>query len=106
MGRARRLHGTGRDARGRARPRAARGETGLECAVGRYLGGFPDVYGDDGDATLNLAFECRFSAGEPRAADDVAELAWFAPTELPPRDRFAFPNSLAILDSWRATQTS
>jgi ADP-ribose pyrophosphatase YjhB (NUDIX family) len=87
--------------------RELREETGLECVVGRYLGGFPDVYGDDGDPTLNLAFECRpVSGGEPRAADDVAELAWFAPAELPPRDRFAFPNSLAILDAWRATQTS
>jgi 8-oxo-dGTP diphosphatase len=87
----------------RALVRELREETGLDCVVGRYLGGFPDVYGDDGDPTLNLAFVCRALGGEPRAADDVAELTWFAPTELPPRDRFAFPNSLAILDAWRAT---
>jgi 8-oxo-dGTP diphosphatase len=80
-------------------------ETGLECNVGRYLGGFADVYGADGDPTLNLAFECNFAGGEPRAADDVAELAWFAPEELPPRDAFAFPNSVAILDAWRAAET-
>jgi ADP-ribose pyrophosphatase YjhB (NUDIX family) len=86
--------------------RELREETGLECVVGRYLGGFPDVYGPDGDPTLNLAFECRFSQGEPRAADDVAELVWFAPLELPPPDAFAFPNSVAILDAWTATQTS
>ena len=44
----------------------------------------------DGDATLNLAYECRVGEGEPRAADDVAELAWFAPSELPAAERFAF----------------
>lgn len=82
--------------------RELREETGLECSVGRYLGGFPDTYGDDGEPTLNLAFECRFREGEPRAADDVAELAWFAPDELPPADRFAFLNSVAILAAWSA----
>ena len=73
--------------------------------MGRYLGGFVDTYGEaagEGDATLNLAYECRIGAGEPRAADDVAELAWFAPSELPPADAFAFRNSVEILDAWRA----
>jgi 8-oxo-dGTP diphosphatase len=78
-------------------------ETGLVCTVGRYLGGFPDTYGEGGDATLNLAYQCHVGEGEPRAADDVAELAWFAPSELPPRDQFGFPNSVAILDAWRAS---
>jgi len=80
-------------------------EIGVECTVGRYLGGFVDTYGEaagEGDATLNLAYECRIGAGEPRAADDVAELAWFAPSELPPADAFAFRNSVEILDAWRA----
>jgi 8-oxo-dGTP diphosphatase len=76
-------------------------ETGLACTVGRYLGGFPDVYGDDGDPTLNLAFECSFSEGVPRADDDVADLAWFAPDDLPPPAAFAFPSSVAILAAWR-----
>jgi NADH pyrophosphatase NudC (nudix superfamily) len=78
-------------------------ETGLVCTVGRYLGGFPDMYGEGGDATLNLAYQCHVGEGEPRAADDVAELAWFAPSELPPPDQFAFPNSVAILEAWRAS---
>jgi ADP-ribose pyrophosphatase YjhB (NUDIX family) len=78
-------------------------ETGLVCTVGRYLGGFPDMYGEAGDATLNLAYQCHVGEGEPHAADDVAELAWFAPADLPPPDQFAFPNSVAILDAWRAS---
>jgi 8-oxo-dGTP diphosphatase len=83
--------------------RELREEIGVDCTVGRYLGGFADVYGDDGDATLNLAYECRIVSGEPRAADDVSELAWFAPSELPRAEEFAFRSSVEILDAWRAT---
>ena len=82
--------------------RELREEIGVECTVGRYLGGFVDTYGDDGDATLNLAYECRIVAGEPRPADDVSELGWFAPAELPAPDEGAFVNSVEILDAWRA----
>jgi NAD+ diphosphatase len=81
-------------------------EIGVRCTVGRYLGGFVDTYGEpgeDGDATLNIAYECRIGDGEPRAADDVSELRWFAPDELPAADEFAFSNSVEILDAWRAT---
>jgi ADP-ribose pyrophosphatase YjhB (NUDIX family) len=81
-------------------------EIGVHCSVGHYLGGFVDTYaevGEDGDATLNLAYECRLGEGEPRAADDVSELAWFGPSELPDAGDFAFPSSVAILDAWRAT---
>jgi ADP-ribose pyrophosphatase YjhB (NUDIX family) len=84
--------------------RELREEIGVHCSVGRYLGGFPDTYGDDGDATLNLAYECRIRAGEPRAADDVSELAWFAPSELPPAEEFGFRSSVDILDAWRGTR--
>ena len=52
--------------------RELREEIGVECSVGSYLGGFVDSYGDDGDATLNLAFECRIESGEPHPADDVS----------------------------------
>jgi 8-oxo-dGTP diphosphatase len=86
--------------------RELREEIGVACTVGRYLGGFVDSYGEegeDGDATLNLAYECRLGPGEPRAADDVSELAWFGPSELPDTEDFAFPSSVAILDAWRAT---
>lgn len=81
--------------------RELREEIGVECSVGSYLGGFVDSYGDDGDATLNLAFECRIESGEPHPADDVSQLAWFAPAELPAAEEFAFRSSVEILDAWR-----
>jgi len=37
--------------------------------------------------------------GEPAAADDVAELRWFAPPELPP---MAFPGQEHVLAAWLA----
>lgn len=39
--------------------------------------------------------------GEPRAADDVAELRWFAPDELP---EMAFPGQDEVLRVWAARQ--
>jgi ADP-ribose pyrophosphatase YjhB (NUDIX family) len=47
---------------------------------------------------VNLYWAATPAGGEPRAADDVAELAWFPPDELPPRDEFAFPNTIEILE--------
>ena len=34
--------------------------------------------------------------GEPRAADDVAELRWFAPDELPPLEEVAMGEPLVV----------
>jgi mutator protein MutT len=79
-------------------------ETGLDVTVGRYLGGFPDVYGEQGDATMNLAFVCSYAGGEPRAADDVSDLTWFAPDALPGDDEIAFGSSRAILSAWLAAR--
>jgi 8-oxo-dGTP diphosphatase len=66
-------------------------ETGLEIEVGRFLGAFPDTYGggEDGPPTFNLFWLAEaLGDGEPEAADDVTEVAWFARGELP--DRIAF----------------
>lgn len=67
-------------------------ETGLEVEPGEFLGAFLDTYGDDPGATsvLNLVWEARISSGEPKAADDVAELRWYPLDELPPREELAF----------------
>jgi hypothetical protein len=35
--------------------------------------------------------------GEPAPADDVAELVWFPARALPPREQFAFSNTLELL---------
>jgi NAD+ diphosphatase len=84
--------------------RELREEAGVEIEPERFLGAFMDVYGDAPDAvsTLNLFWTARIVAGEPVAADDVAELRWFAPGEIPPDDELAFDLLPAVLDAWRA----
>ena len=64
--------------------RELREETGLEVEPLSFLGAWVDTYGDGEGAiaTLNLYWLAR-AAGEPHAADDVAELRWFAADELP-----------------------
>jgi len=81
--------------------REVREETGLEVEPGEFVGAVADRYGDDGHATLNLAWTARAGDGEPQPADDVSELRWFGPDELPPREEFAFSNSVELLDAWR-----
>ncbi len=67
-------------------------ETGLEVETGPFLGAVVDTYGEGEGVTsvLNLVWEAHVVAGEPRPADDVSELRWFALDELPPPDELAF----------------
>jgi ADP-ribose pyrophosphatase YjhB (NUDIX family) len=82
--------------------RELREETGLEVEPGRFIGVWMDRYGSDEDApaTLNLYWSARVTGGEPAAADDVTELAWFEPDELPPREETAF-HIADVLSAWR-----
>ncbi|HEX3247269.1 MAG TPA: NUDIX domain-containing protein [Chloroflexota bacterium] len=77
-------------------------ETGLHTQSLDFFGIFIDRYGDGPDCvyTLNIYYLVHAPDGEPDAQDDVAELRWFAPDELP-RD-LAFPHSRRVLDRWRA----
>ncbi len=72
--------------------RELREETGLEIEPLEFFRLWMDRYGegDGAQATLNLSWTARVVGGEPHASDDVAELRWFAPDELPPPDEFAF----------------
>jgi len=81
-------------------------ETGLEVEPLDYLGAWMDRYGGDStaEATLNMYWTARVLGGEPRAADDVSELAWFAADELPSADELAFENVPLVLSAWRARQ--
>lgn len=69
-------------------------ETGLAIEPGEFLGVFMDWYGEPDtpglQSTLNLTWLARVVAGEPEPADDVAELRWFAPDDLPRPDELAF----------------
>lgn len=82
--------------------RELREETGLEVEPAAFLGTWMDRYGDDEDviATLNLVWVARVVGGSPSPADDVAEVAWFAPDELPPETGLAFPMVAKALAAW------
>jgi ADP-ribose pyrophosphatase YjhB (NUDIX family) len=79
--------------------RELREETGLEVEPLSFLGAWIDTYGDGEGAvsTLNLYWLVR-ADGEPRAADDVAELSWFGAGELP---GLAFRANAQVLEAWQ-----
>jgi 8-oxo-dGTP diphosphatase len=83
--------------------RELREETGLEVEPLELAAVDMDVYGDAPDApsTLNLYWTARVISGEPKAADDVSELRWFAPEELPPDDELAFDVNARVLARFR-----
>ncbi len=53
----------------------------------------------------SLLGDAHRGGGEPVAADDVAELRWFAPDELPGPDELAFTHVPDALDAWRSFGT-
>jgi ADP-ribose pyrophosphatase YjhB (NUDIX family) len=71
-------------------------ETGLEVEPTEWFGAFMIRYGDEPDArwVLNLVWRAQVVGGEEQAADDVSELRWFAPAELPPLDEVAMVEPL------------
>ena len=84
--------------------RELREETGLEVVPGEFVGVVTDRYGDEGNATLNLCWTARIVSGDAAASDDVAELRWFEPDELPREDELAFWNTTELLRAWRTSQ--
>lgn len=77
-------------------------ETGLTIEPGEFVGAFVDTYGDGRRqvAVLNLVWEAGIVAGEPVAADDVAELRWFPRDALPPVEELAFRWLAPSLEGW------
>jgi ADP-ribose pyrophosphatase YjhB (NUDIX family) len=80
--------------------RELREETGLEIEPRDFLGTAIERY--DRYSVLILSFSAAAPDGEPEPADDVAELAWFAPEELPEPDEFAFAWHAELLARWVA----
>jgi ADP-ribose pyrophosphatase YjhB (NUDIX family) len=78
-------------------------ETGLTVEPTSFLGTWMDRYGEGelAIATLNLVWVARVVDGSPSPADDVSELAWFAPDELPSEPELAFPMVGLALQAWR-----
>lgn len=82
--------------------RELREETGLDVELGDFFGIWPDWYGEAKDAAYVVALFWRATAnGEPQAADDVSDLRWFSPDELPPAGELAFDNVARVLAAWR-----
>jgi len=81
-------------------------ETGLDVEPERFFGAWIDRYGDEPGApfTLNLYWTARAVGGEERPDDDVSELRWFAPAELPGPEEIAFENVAKVLARWRDEQ--
>jgi ADP-ribose pyrophosphatase YjhB (NUDIX family) len=86
--------------------REVREETGLDVEPGDFLVATVDRYGDgqDASATLNLVWSARLADGTPEPADDVDELRWFAPDELPAPEECAFEHVSTVLAVWRQQQ--
>jgi NAD+ diphosphatase len=77
-------------------------ETGVGVEPIDFFGAWPDRYGDDGVWTINFYWTARIAAGVPEPADDVAEVAWFRASELPPRSEIAFENTHEVLEAWKS----
>ena len=81
-------------------------ETGLTVEPGAFVGAWIDTYGVGPGAApvLNLVWEARVLEGEPAPADDVSELRWFPPGELPSEDELAFRWLARMLREWTAAR--
>jgi ADP-ribose pyrophosphatase YjhB (NUDIX family) len=73
-------------------------ETGLQVEPRDWLGAFMVRYGDGPDArtVLNLVWQASVVGGHERAADDVSELRWFAPQDLPPLEEIPMAEPLRV----------
>ena len=78
--------------------REFREETGLEIEPVEFLR--IDIEPYDHRHVFSVTWIVR-SDGDPVAADDVEELRWFAPAELP---EMAFPGQDRVLRAWAARQ--
>jgi 8-oxo-dGTP diphosphatase len=78
--------------------REVREEVGVEVEVHDLIGIFTDFYEPAQCNTLNICYIAKITAGEPLAGDDLAELQWFAPEELP--QNIAFENGKEMINAW------
>jgi len=80
--------------------RELREETGLSIVPTEFLGIWMQPY--DGRSVLCLTWLARATAGGERPGDDLVELCWFGPSELPAPAELAFETFVEILSLWRA----
>jgi predicted GIY-YIG superfamily endonuclease/ADP-ribose pyrophosphatase YjhB (NUDIX family) len=78
-------------------------ETGLEVRLTGLFGFYVDRYGSDGEGAegeycLNIYFLAEVVGGQEHPGDDVTDLAWFTPDELP--GEIAFDHERVVLADW------
>lgn len=83
--------------------RELREEAGVTLRDTEFVGIFMDRYrhGNREFWTMNVYWSARIAEGTPEPADDVAELRFFAPDEVP-MDELAFEHLPHVLSAWRA----
>jgi 8-oxo-dGTP diphosphatase len=77
--------------------REVREETGLTVELHRMLSVEIDAYGAS-YYTLNIYYVATPTGGDERPADDVDQLRWFGPDELP--TNLAFAHAHRVLAAW------
>jgi 8-oxo-dGTP diphosphatase len=80
--------------------RELREETGLEIEPVEFLGVWMQPY--TGRIVLCLTWLAHPVSGVEAPGDDLVELRWFGPDELPAADELAFETFVEILSLWRA----
>lgn len=79
--------------------RETKEETSLDVEIVKDLGTTPDEYGQDGAPTLNHLYLVKVVGGEAQPQDDVSQLKWFSPDDLP--KTFAFENCRIAIDRYK-----
>jgi 8-oxo-dGTP diphosphatase len=80
--------------------RELREETGLAIEPTEFFGMWLQPYHDR--TVLSLTWLAVPAGGDERPGDDLVELRWFGPTELPGPEGLAFESYVPILSLWRA----
>jgi ADP-ribose pyrophosphatase YjhB (NUDIX family) len=80
-------------------------EAGITIRDLDFIGIWIDRYGEGSRdvATLNIYWSVRIAEGTPEPADDVAELRFFAPDELP-HEELAFGHIADVVSAWRRNE--
>ena len=75
-------------------------ETGVRGRATRLVGMWLDDY-TGGEVCLNIYYEMEpADDATPSGSEEVSELRWFAPDELPPFEELAFANTAQALERW------
>jgi ADP-ribose pyrophosphatase YjhB (NUDIX family) len=75
-------------------------ELNLGVEIVRIIGIYPDTYGPEGDATLNIYYLCKISNGAIDPQAEVAEARWFVLNDPPPN--LAFRHAKLVLNEYLA----